>query len=271
MEWRCEWCGKPHEADDPPCDNCGHGSFEKAIVRQPAAGDSTTVWVCTECGREHPKHAPPCSRCGNAELERRELTVDDAELTAPGYRDLLTPQYVAGLAVALALGGILLLGLAGVIDIPGLESGVPEVRNVPGNATTLDGVSLSAVEGAFVERLNALRTAGNLSDLRRHDRLDAVATFYNRRRVKAMAGEGTLPSPEELRDLVGDRCGPRAVLVDYTVPVPDSVRSADAIGERLASRAVESGQAGFPADRGLTGLDTHALRNGSLSVTQIAC
>lgn len=89
MEWRCEWCGKPHEENDPPCDNCGHGSFEKAIVRQVAGdttdADSMTVWVCTECGREHPKNSPPCSQCNNATLERETVRIDESNLTdAPG-------------------------------------------------------------------------------------------------------------------------------------------------------------------------------------------
>jgi len=84
MEWRCEWCGKPHEENDPPCDNCGHGSFEKAVVRRqsPEANNSTVVWVCTECGREHTKNSPPCSRCNNATLEREEKTLSDEDLTA---------------------------------------------------------------------------------------------------------------------------------------------------------------------------------------------
>jgi ribosomal protein L40E len=87
MEWRCEWCGKPHEENDPPCDNCGHGSFEKAVVRRTDLSEgsdeaSTVVWVCTECGREHTKHSPPCSRCNNATLERQEKTLSDEELTA---------------------------------------------------------------------------------------------------------------------------------------------------------------------------------------------
>lgn len=85
MEWRCEWCGKPHEENDPPCDNCGHGKYEKAIVQQ-AAGDesdpdSMTVWVCTECGRNHQKNSPPCSRCNNATLERETVTIDESNLT----------------------------------------------------------------------------------------------------------------------------------------------------------------------------------------------
>jgi len=88
MKWRCEWCGKPHEENDPPCDNCGHGSFEEAVVRGAPDGDSensTIVWVCTDCGREHTKNSPPCSRCGNAKLERTEKVVTDENLTArPG-------------------------------------------------------------------------------------------------------------------------------------------------------------------------------------------
>lgn len=84
MRWRCEWCGKPHEENDPPCDNCGHGKFEEAVVQQAGAGDdqdSMLVWVCTECGREHTKNSPPCSRCNNATFERREKVVTDADLT----------------------------------------------------------------------------------------------------------------------------------------------------------------------------------------------
>ncbi|PSP40179.1 hypothetical protein BRC66_04265 [Halobacteriales archaeon QH_2_66_30] len=93
MQWRCEWCGKPHEENDPPCDNCGHGTFEKAVVRQTDLGDGENdpalMWVCTECGREHPKNAPPCSRCGSVSLEKRRQEIDESELTAPGYLELV--------------------------------------------------------------------------------------------------------------------------------------------------------------------------------------
>jgi 3'-5' exoribonuclease len=85
MEWRCAWCGKPHEENDPPCDNCGHGEFEKAVV--PMApddeaddGETMTQWVCQECGNEHPKHTPPCDRCGGGPLERREITYDESQV-----------------------------------------------------------------------------------------------------------------------------------------------------------------------------------------------
>lgn len=73
MKWRCDWCGKPHERNDPPCDNCGHHSFERAVVPSvPDDGGGPIEWVCTECGRSHPRHSPPCSRCGHTTLEKRE-------------------------------------------------------------------------------------------------------------------------------------------------------------------------------------------------------
>ncbi len=270
MEWRCAWCGKPHESDDPPCEECGHNSFERAVV-QGTDVDSTVAWVCTECGREHPKHNPPCSRCGNQTLERREITVDDAELSAPGYRDLLTPGYIAALAAVVVLGGVLLLGLAGVVNLPGLNPGVPAVSDVPGNASHLDDVPLTAVEDAYLRRANLLRPGANLTVLHRNDRLDAVATYYNQRRVKAATGEDTLPAQEELGELIDGPCGREAGFVAETVPVPQSVDSPDAIGGRLAELAFESGRLQLPAPRGRAGLDTHALENRSVSVTLFAC
>ncbi|MEF8830385.1 MAG: hypothetical protein V5A23_02475, partial [Halobacteriales archaeon] len=64
MKYRCEWCGKPHERNDPPCDNCGHHSFERAVVpKAPEEAPEEYVWVCPECGRVHPRNSPPCSRC----------------------------------------------------------------------------------------------------------------------------------------------------------------------------------------------------------------
>ena len=78
MEWRCEWCEKPHEENDPPCDSCGHGKFERAVVPVGPEGDGNPlVWVCESCGRTHQRNSPPCSRCGHAKLEQREQRFDE--------------------------------------------------------------------------------------------------------------------------------------------------------------------------------------------------
>lgn len=273
MEWRCEWCGKPHEDDDPPCDSCGHGSFERAVVQQAPAGESTTLWVCTECGREHPKHNPPCSRCGKPDLERRERTVDDAELTPPGYLDLLTPRYALGLAVALVLAAVLVLGLAGVVDLPGMDDrGVPEVEDVPGSAESVDGTALSAIEASYVDRYNERRADEGAPDLERDDQLAAIAAFVNRRQVRADAGEDAPADRERVEDLLAGPCGRSAgVPPTFVDRPPDGAGSAGAIGGFLADRQFERFGASVPAERGLIGVDVHAAPDGRLYVTQITC
>ena len=211
MEWRCEWCGKPHEEDDPPCDNCGHGTFEKAVVQQTDLSvdgpETTLVWVCTDCGREHTKHSPPCSRCGSPSLEKREQGVADDELTAPGYLDLLTPRYLAVLGLVVVLAAVLALGFAGIVDLPGMgHSDVPEVKNVPGNETTAsNGVSLAAVGDSFVDGLNDQRSEAGVGTLERDSRLDEIARFQNQQRVRADV-EGASVDEETAEELILEQC-----------------------------------------------------------------
>jgi DNA-directed RNA polymerase subunit RPC12/RpoP len=271
MEWRCEWCGKPHEENDPPCDSCGHGSFEKAVVRQTDLAEetreATLVWVCTECGREHPKNSPPCSRCSNMTLEKQRQQVDDSELSAPGYLDLLTPQYAALLGVVLLFGTVLALGFVGVIDLPGMSSGVPDVENVPGNATTADGVSLAAVEDAYLERLNEERERRGLSRLARSDGLDDIATFYNQKLVKESLADGTV-DPDQVRDLLRDECSGE-VSVEVTSVTTDGTDAAD-FGTALASSIVERPDWSPSAAGEMTGIDVHSA-DGQLFLTQFVC
>lgn len=236
MEWRCEWCGKPHEKDDPPCDNCGHGTFEKAVVQQTDltvdGPETTLVWVCTECGREHTKHSPPCSRCGSPSLEKREQGVDDDELTAPGYLDLLTPRYLAVLGAVVVLVAVLALGFAGIIDLPGMgHSDVPEVENVPGNETTAsNGVSLAVVEESFVERLNDERSEAGIATLDRDNRLDEIARFGNQQLVTADVAGGTVDEGR-VEELILEQCDV-AVAHDLTTTIDDD-SDADGIADRF--------------------------------------
>jgi rubrerythrin len=330
MEWRCEWCGKPHEEDDPPCDNCGHHKFEKAVVQRPdtegpasttvwvctecgrghtknsppcsrcgnpdlereqrqvdesnltdgpdsASGptgdsandatgpESTTVWVCTECGREHPKNSPPCSRCGAATLEREQKCVDADELSSPGYLDVLTPRYAAGIALALVLVAVFVLGFTGAADIPGFPSddGVPTVEDVPGNETRSQGVSLSAVERTYVEELNDRRAAADIDPLDRTGGLDEIATFYNKRAVKRALGNGNLPSENTMNDLVSAECGERASA--GAVSLAQGEDNATTLGQRFAE---EFG--GTVADLELVGVDVHAV-DGQLFLSRVVC
>jgi hypothetical protein len=280
MEWRCEWCGKPHAEDDPPCDNCGHGTFEEAIVQVPG-GDpgsgETTVWVCDACGRTHPKNSPPCSRCGNASLER-EVRGPEAydDIGAPGYRDLVTPRYLLGLVGVLALAAVFVLGVTGVVDVPGLtRGGVPEVADVPGSATEANGVDLAAVEAELRDVINERREAAGYPPLSADDHLDKVATFFTQHYVRAQYGDGSLPTDDRLRDLIGDRCaGGSPVLVPHRVEGESSV-STQSSPEAAAQALVEL----FPADSarsknpgtGIQGLDVHVGPDGTTFLTQLIC
>jgi hypothetical protein len=273
MDWRCEWCGKPHEANDPPCDNCGHGSFEKAVVRQTDLGegsgpDSTIVWVCTECGRTHPKHSPPCKRCGNHKLVREEQFVDDDELTAPGYLDLLTPRYVLGLVVVLALAGLFVAGLTGVVDLPGFGNDVPNVENVPGDADTAGSIDLATVESAYLDAINEARTNASNDTLSRQQRLDEVATFVNQRVVKSEYGDGSVPSRERIRELVGDECQ-NGFTVEFNALQSNEYESGTELGDAFTTAFSQSEIRS--SSTATVGLDTHAAPDGTVFLTQIVC
>jgi DNA-directed RNA polymerase subunit RPC12/RpoP len=279
MEWRCEWCGKPHEENDPPCDNCGHGSFEKAVVQRTdlsegSGPESTTVWVCTECGRTHTKHSPPCSRCGNHKLVREQQYVDDAELSAPGYLDLVTPRYLAGVVAVLVLAGVFVLGVTGVVHVPGLSPGLPPVSDVPGDAETAGDRSLSAVEAAYLEELNDRRREAGLSTLDRNEEVDEVAEFANQRVVKARYGDGDLPDRGQINDALSDTCtSGRVTPVFVTLDRGegfDAAGSDAALGEALVDRRVAEGNLA-EAERSLTGLDVHVAPDGTTHLAQFTC
>jgi len=273
MDWRCEWCGKPHDENDPPCDNCGHGSFEKAVVRQtdPAetsGPESTFVWACTECGRTHTKHSPPCRRCGNHKLVREEQFVDDSELAAPSYLDLLTPRYALGLVVVLALAGLFVSGLTGVIDVPGFGNDVPDVSNVPGDADSAGEMGLAAVESAYLDAVNDARANGSDGEVTREKRLDEVATFVNQRFVKSEYGDGSPPSRDRVEELVGDSCAD-GFAVEFETLQRSDYGTAAGLGEAFASETTDS-EIRAPSVT-TVGIDTHTAPDGTVFLTQIVC
>lgn len=237
-------------------------------------GPTEPVWVCTECGRRHQKHSPPCSRCGNVELERRRPDYSDLEdeIAGTSYRDVLEPRYAAGFVLVALLGGVFLLGVTGVVDVPGF--GPPSVADPPGNADHLGSLSLANVEDAYVEQVNARRERAGRSTVRVDDGLDSLATYYNRRTVQAVSGDGSMPSLS--RDLV-DQFSTGCDGSIYVTPVrlPSGAVSGDegpsAVARRLidASGAVQSrsGDGQFH----LIGVDVHATPDGGLVATRMVC
>ena len=294
MKWRCEFCGKPHEEDDPPCDNCGHSGFEKAVVprtdlaegeREPAL-----VWVCAECGREHPKNTPPCSRCGAATLEKQRQAIDETELTAPGYRDLLTPGYV--LAALLAVLGtiVLVFAITGGVAVPGTGLGAGGASGsggdglavngpVPGNATSVGGTQLRAVEQAYLDALGDPSETGPGAGTpaaapERSAALDALATDANQQQLAWTVGPTTATAEQrqrfsaELDDRVVSECdGQPGTILGLPVTVAPE-HGAAALGDRLADAVTTE----WTAETRPTaiGVDVHAVGD-RLYLLQLTC
>ncbi|MEF8852592.1 MAG: hypothetical protein V5A44_02925 [Haloarculaceae archaeon] len=279
-KWRCGWCGKPHSRNDPPCDNCGHHKFEKAVVPvAPESGDyeRQPVWVCPECGREHQKNSPPCSRCGNANLEKHVPTEADYadELGGTSYLDVLEPQYVAGMVFALVAGGALVLALLGVITLPGMGGPSLSVADVPGNASTADGIDLAETERAYLANVNDGRAEAGVDRLDRSETLDDVARYLNQRRVKRTYTDDEVPPIDRTSDALNDACdGEQPVAYRDGPETRVNVSGYDSSGALAGAiddvfLETEDATAEFPVGR--TGLDVHVGPDGRVFVTQVVC
>lgn len=274
MEWRCTWCGKPHEENDPPCDNCGHNKFERAVEQMaPETTDdpSDPVWVCTECGRQHTKNSPPCNRCGNVHLEKRQPDWDDLEdLGGTTYRDVLEPRYVAGYALAAVLGITLLLGYTGVITLPG--TGRPPIPDAPGEGERVGDLSLSAVESAYVEQLNERRDAAGVAPLSNDSDLEWYTAFVNKRILANATGDGP-PLSREDANRVGEYCDRQPVVERYPVFSTDPAEAFEN-ETALAATLLEGWEGRSDAlaeSQTRVGVDVHVAPNGGLFVTVAVC
>jgi len=275
-KWLCAWCEKPHDSNDPPCDNCGHHKFERAVV--PMAPEDPDhepepIWVCPECGCQHQKNSPPCNRCGNATLEKQVPDYSEFdEIGAPTYYELLDTRYVLGVVVALLAGGLLVLGQFGIGPLAGLLGPDLAVTDVPGNADATGGIDFADARSAYVEALNERRTGAEMGALTRIDRLDAVAQFYNQRWVKTRLANGSLPSDERLLDALSGPCdstpaidSPAEITTSRSV---SSFDSATELGTHLAQKAPREA---VTRDDSEIGLDIHAGPGGELYATQFTC
>jgi len=280
MDWRCEWCEKPHEENDPPCDNCGHGSYETAVTQvNHEVVPGGAVWVCQDCGRTHQRNSPPCNRCGGADFERRAEAPETDPVDEIGTRwvDVIEPRYVAGYAVVAVLLGTILLSALGVITLPGaqLADGPPEIPAAPGSADTVGDLSLADTEAAYVEVLNDRRTAEGAAALSRNDTADDAAAYYNKATVAALAGDRRRPDRDDLRRF-GLACE-SPTPVSYRVapertgqPVSE-FESERALATALVDSYVERGKPFRTAEVGLVGVDIHVAPDDTVFVTYVVC
>ncbi|TYT61147.1 hypothetical protein [Natrialba swarupiae] len=281
MKWRCSWCGKPHEENDPPCDSCGHNSFEKAVVRadeKPASSSGKTVdtgttyvWRCTDCGRDHVRNNPPCSRCHNHDLEKIEQTYDDVddELETPSWLEVAKP-YIPAFAV---IGVVALLFATGIIPasiLPGI--GAPSPPDAPGEGADAAGIDLEATEGEIHERLEAERAAIDADSRAYDDGLAGYAEYMNRAFVM-IDYEDERPDGVQPDDF-GAECATRPT--GGQLPLADGPISAfddeGALAEAVADGLLES-EIGDAVRTGSDseGVDLHVGPDGDVYVYYVAC
>ena len=272
MKWRCAWCGREYGSDSPPCETCGHETFEPVSEESRSPFESGSfVWACTDCGREHVKRSPPCSRCGNHRLERQEIDRGDFtdEISSPSYLSVGKP-YLAGIALVV---GLVALVRAGVVPFPGI-GGPPTPPDAPGDGDRSAGLDLGTIETALHDRFEAERdSAGAAAREFGTDGTDAYIEYLTRHRVSERYDpdySGSMPDADEF-DL---RCGtqptlgvatPSISLADYD----DEAVAADAIADALL-RESEFTDAVLGEARS-EGIALHVGPDGTVFIGYLAC
>jgi hypothetical protein len=302
VKWRCEWCGKPHAENDPPCDNCGHGEFEKAVVPAAPEADETTsdaygyVWVCEECGNDHPKNTPPCDRCGHNQFERQPIEFDEEAVMAEmlgrsendsrtssadiGYLDVIDTRLALMMVGVAALVALLALSYLGIVSVPGIDIGPTGPVDAPGNATTYEGLSLSTVEAEYLLALNERRADEGYDAYEADDGLGTLAERLNKQRVAAAYGDADEPDIQRLingADLNCERVGVRQVMVPVSRLDSGSLgsyetESAAASALVESQLAAENGRTGFmdvTSNRG--GVDVHVAPDDAVYIVIAGC
>ncbi len=277
MKWRCTWCGKPHETNDPPCDNCGHGSFERAVVREPdpetVDTGPTYVWTCTDCGRDHVKNSPPCSRCGNPTLEKREQEYADVErdLETPSWLEVARP-YAPIIAVLAVVIGLFATGIVPPSILPGI--GTPTPPDAPGDGEVAAGLDLETVETEIYDRLEDERRAEGAPTRTYDEGLAAFAEYRNRQVVVANVEEREPDDPPELSDFDTTCSGaivlgsPQVIVDDLDAYENESELAADVASGLLENRDYRTEAL---ADRDAEAVDVHVGPDDEVFVTYVAC
>jgi DNA-directed RNA polymerase subunit RPC12/RpoP len=271
VKWRCAWCSREYDSDDPPCETCGHETFEPVS----AATDSTfesgsLVWVCTDCGREHVKHSPPCSRCGSHSLEKRESDASNLDdISSPGYLTVGKP-YLAGVVVVL---GLVVLVVTGVVPFPGI-GGPPAPPDAPGDGDQSGGLDLSAVESELHDRFETERASAGAPE--RELGGDGTGTYIEYRTRHRVAErydseyDGSMPDASAF-DL---QCGSQPRLGVATSSVgTDSFDDESAFADALADDLLttESFREAVLSEAESEGITVHVGPDGTVFVGYMAC
>ncbi len=273
MSWRCTWCGRVYDDEEPAsCETCGRDSFE-GVGEDAASTDETVdtgvqyVWVCPNCDREHVKNNPPCSRCLNPTLEKRAPSYEDVErdLDVPSWLEVAKPYtpIIIGfvLIVALFASGILPLSL-----LPGIGD------EVPGSADETNGIEHAAVEAEIHDRLEAHREAEGAPSREYDDGLATYAEEYNQRlvttqhtdREPARPDHETFDLPCESQPSVGPFVSEEGYIDDFD--------SSAELGAALTDGLLESEfAANLESSEEYEGIDVHVGPDGGVYVLYATC
>ncbi|RQG89818.1 hypothetical protein EA462_07305 [Natrarchaeobius halalkaliphilus] len=280
MKWRCTWCGKPHEENDPPCDECGHNAFERAVVRagkEPRNSPARTVdtgtpyvWRCSNCGRDHVKNNPPCSRCGNPELEKTEQTYADVDrdLETPSWLEVAKP-YMPIFAVIGIVAVLFATGIVSPTIIPGIGSPAPP--DAPGEGTQAAGIDLEVTANEVHERLESERATSG--EPREYDGALAAYAEYQNRAFVSVEYEDERPGladPGEFgADCHGEPIGGQLSLDGPTIQeYADEADLADDITDRLLVSSIgDDVRDGYDGE----GIDVHVGPGGDVYVYYATC
>lgn len=271
MKWRCTWCGKPHAENDPPCDTCGHGEFEEAVVRDREFETVDTgtqyEWICSNCGRQHVKNTPPCSRCGNYDLEKTEIGYADLDdVDVPSWFEVAKP-YAPFVVALVVVVGLFVTGVVPLSVLPGV--GV----DVPGEDAEAAGIDLETTAVVVHDRLEDERAAADQSTRTYDEGLAEYVTTENQRLVASNYGDGGSVGPTDPSDFdTGCDDRPRGVLLqpfdDPITTYEDETELADDISAALLdSEFGENVETGFDRE----GIDVHVGPDGQVFVGYAAC
>ena len=267
MTWRCTWCGREYDANDPPCDTCGRETFERVDDESGSAFEAESfVWVCENCGREHVKNPKICSGCSHPTLEKRAVGDGNlsSELSTPGYLDAGWPYLLGTVAVVVVVA----LALAGVIPVPGL-GGPPAPPDAPGESAQAAGLDLRTVEDELRGEFEAERG----TERNRDEGLEALATYAVRDHVATRYDpdyDGEIPEVREFDPNCGSELGGD---VDELSVDPANFESEGALAAALADALLEQSSFETLATReaGAEAVAVHVTPEDTVAVAYVVC
>lgn len=281
MSWRCEWCGELQDTDDPPCQNCGHDTFEEAPTQEAEADADGPTFACLNCGHEHQEDDPPCDRCGGSTFQRRTGAPEEQPLAGikAGLAGVLKTKHLAGYGAVALLLMLVIVGAVSGVTLPGFAAETPEgpppIADPPGSGETIGTLSVAGVEETYLEVYNVRRSGVGGGTVTRNATSDEAAAYYNKGRVDARYTNANPPTEGGVARFPLQCDRPQVVsyevAYDRTPGSVDRYKNETAMATALVDAYIERGNRIRSAEVGTMGLDIHVGPDGRVFVTYVLC